>query len=254
VLFNEFARLVQGGALDPLLRHLRRIKQLTGLQYGPMIALDARSHGSDQWTKGVCDETVLIIHEHDDKRDKMDIGCQQCERYKIRITEGKRVTQLLIPFDKVDRFKGAVRLDRHSGQKFLPYEVALSFAGEDRPYVRRVAEALRRTHVRVFYDEYEQASLWGKDLYGHLDDVYRKKARFCLLFVSKHYRSKVWTSHERQSAQARAFKERKSYILPVRLDGTDIPGIRSTVAYIDGRTTRPKELAALVQKKLFELE
>jgi len=194
------------------------------------------------------------IHEHEDKRDKIDIGCQQYERYKIRITEGKRVTLLSIPFDKVDRFKGAVRLGRHSGHKFLPYEVALSFAGEDRPYVRRVAEALRRSHIRVFYDEYEQASLWGKDLYDHLDEVYRKKARFCLLFVSKHYRSKVWTSHERQSAQARAFKERKSYILPVRLDGTDIPGIRSTVAYIDGRTTRPRELASLVQKKLFELE
>jgi len=64
VLFNEFARLVERGSFDPLLRHLHKIKQLTGLEYGPMIALDAHTQGSDQWTKGVCDETVLIIHEH----------------------------------------------------------------------------------------------------------------------------------------------------------------------------------------------
>ena len=31
--------------------------------------------------------------------------------------------------------------------------------------------------MRVFYDEYERAELWGKDLYSHLDEVYRRSAR-----------------------------------------------------------------------------
>ena len=57
------------------------------------------------------------------------------------------------------------------------FEVALSFAGEDRPYVRRVATALQRAGVRVFYDEYEQATLWGKDLYVHLRELYRTGAQ-----------------------------------------------------------------------------
>src|SRR3954465_7598343 len=84
------------------------------------------------------------------------------------------------------------------------YDVCLSFAGEDRPYVSRVAAVLLSRGVRVFYDDYEQVDLWGKDLYVHLDDVYRSAARYCVLFVSKHYASKLWTNHERQSAQARA--------------------------------------------------
>ena len=54
------------------------------------------------------------------------------------------------------------------------YDVALSFAGEQRAYVEKVAAALRRRGHRPFYDDYEKASLWGKDLYEHLDCVYQK--------------------------------------------------------------------------------
>src|SRR5689334_12046341 len=50
----------------------------------------------------------------------------------------------------------------------FPYDVALSFAGEQRPYVLRVAAALRRRGVRTFYDDYEKPEMWGKDLYEHL--------------------------------------------------------------------------------------
>ena len=42
------------------------------------------------------------------------------------------------------------------------YDVALSFAGEDRHYVERVAKELQRRGIRVFYDKYEQTELWGK--------------------------------------------------------------------------------------------
>src|SRR3990172_2182383 len=103
------------------------------------------------------------------------------------------------------------------------YQVALSFAGEDRQYVECVAGVLREGGIDVFYDAYEQASLWGKDLYAHFDDVYRKRARFCVIFISAHYAAKVWTSHERRSAQARALVERQEYVLPVRFDDTDLP-------------------------------
>src|SRR5215218_6176143 len=48
------------------------------------------------------------------------------------------------------------------------FDVALSFAGEDREYVDNIADRLRTHGVKVFYDRYEQATLWGKDLYEHL--------------------------------------------------------------------------------------
>jgi hypothetical protein len=44
------------------------------------------------------------------------------------------------------------------------YEVVLSFAGEEREYVEEVAQILAASGVLVFYDKFERATLWGKDL------------------------------------------------------------------------------------------
>lgn len=104
------------------------------------------------------------------------------------------------------------------------YDVCLSFAGEQRDYVAEVAQRLIDAGVRVFYDDAEKIDLWGKDLYVHLDWIYRKAARYCVLFASDDYAKKVWTNHERQSAQARAIEENTEYILPVRFDDTEVPG------------------------------
>ncbi len=130
------------------------------------------------------------------------------------------------------------------------FDVALSFAGEDRAYVGDIAEGLRSHDVRVFYDLYEQATLWGKDLYEHLDYVYRHAARYCVLFVSEHYARKVWTNHERTSAQARALQENEEYILPVRFDDIEIPGLRPTVGYIDARSVTSDQLVEFILRKL----
>src|SRR5271157_946250 len=114
------------------------------------------------------------------------------------------------------------------------YDVALSFAGEQREDVERVASCLKAAGLRVFYDVYEKADLWGKDLYVHLSEIYQNEAQYCILFASKDYALKNWTSHERQNAQARALGEKgNEYILPVRFDDTDIPGIPATIGYLD---------------------
>ena len=44
------------------------------------------------------------------------------------------------------------------------YEVALSFAGEQRDYVEKVSKELTRLNVGHFYDYNEQVNLWGKNL------------------------------------------------------------------------------------------
>jgi len=141
-------------------------------------------------------------------------------------------------------------LNHNRNTEDFDYDVCLSFAGEDRGYVENVANELRDRGIRVFYDRYEQTELWGKDLYTHLDDVYRNAARYCVMFVSCHYSNKLWTNHERQSAQARAFKENSEYVLPARFDNTDIPGLRDTVGYVDLRHIDPIQLANMIQQKV----
>ena len=130
------------------------------------------------------------------------------------------------------------------------YDVALSFAGEDRAYAEEVAKALRSLGVRVFYDKFEEAELWGKDLKSHLHDIYLNQAMFAVIFCSIHYRRKRWTNHERESAQERASLANPEYILPARFDDTPIPGIGDTIAYFDLRRGTPFELCQLIAKKI----
>ena len=129
------------------------------------------------------------------------------------------------------------------------FDVALSFAGEDRALVQDVAHQLRERGLRPFYDEDFSTQMWGEDLYVYLDDVYRKRARFTVIFVSRHYVAKPWTNHERMSAQARALESADAYVLPVRLDDSTLPGLRPTVGYLDAQRMSVHGLADAIAAK-----
>ncbi len=135
-------------------------------------------------------------------------------------------------------------------QDAYEYDVALSFAKEDDRYVKKVAEALADTDLRVFYANNEIVDLWGKNLYSYLNDIYRKKARYSVLFLSKYYAKNLWTNQERKSAQARAFTENEEYILPVRFDKTERECILPTISYINLKKIKPADLAELIKQKL----
>ena len=134
--------------------------------------------------------------------------------------------------------------------KMEKYDVVLSFAGEDRQHAKALRYLLEADGYEVFYDEDELADLWGKNLYDYLSSVYKDRARYCVMFLSKHYEQKLWTNHERQMAQARAFKENREYILPVRIDDTEIPGIPPTIGYLDLRSITIEEVYEALDKKL----
>lgn len=130
------------------------------------------------------------------------------------------------------------------------YDVCLSFAGEDRDYVEEVARHLTELGVSRFYDTDEQADLWGKNLVEHLDQIYRKDSRFCVMFISEAYARKMWTKHERQAAFDRALVSDIEYVLPARFDDTEIPALRVGTGYIDLNNRTPRELAAMIAEKV----
>ena len=130
------------------------------------------------------------------------------------------------------------------------YDVALSFAGEDRGYVEQVAGELRNIGVTVFYDRFEEVELWGKDLAEHLGRVYGTDSRFVVLFLSRAYAAKAWPRHEKQFALGRQIKTGEERILPVRFDETEIPGLPPTIAYLDLRVLTPAKLAELIRQKV----
>ncbi len=133
------------------------------------------------------------------------------------------------------------------------YEVALSFAGEDRSFAVIVAKGLRNAGVKVFYDDFYAAELWGEDLAVRLRDVYHSSSQFCIMILSKHYVEKMWPSHERQQAIERMIREKgKAYVLPVRLDGFngEVPGLSGTISYLAVKSSDHQKIVDAFLRKI----
>ena len=130
------------------------------------------------------------------------------------------------------------------------YDVVLSFAGPDRANAKLLARALEEKDVSVFYDEDQDAALWGKNIQIYLSEQYRLRARFCIVLLSEHYSRSPWTRVELEAALAREFEQGNEYVLPVRLDQTQIPGILPTRSFLVWQDHTPAEIVERVRRKL----
>lgn len=135
------------------------------------------------------------------------------------------------------------------------YDVALSFADEDREYAKEIAKKLRAKKLKVFFDEFEKAKLWGKDLYQYLYYIYKECALFCVVFVSSNYIKKAWTRHELKAAQNRAFLENSEYILPLLLDSDiKLPGMPETIGYLSSKNHTPTQIVKKIYEKVYSVK
>lgn len=130
------------------------------------------------------------------------------------------------------------------------YQVALSYAGAQRAYVRQVADYLRQHQISFFYDEHERSYLWGKDGPEELDSVFRLNSQFVVIFISAEYRKSNWTRIERRSAFAAAMRTESEYLLPVRFDATELEGLPPTTFMLDANELSPEKIGESVVAKL----
>lgn len=130
------------------------------------------------------------------------------------------------------------------------YDIALSFAGEDRHIVEPIAEDLKKHSISVFYDEFEKGNLWGKDLSDYFKSTYAENTRYVIPFISEHYPNKDWTNFEFSVAHGEAKKRDCEFTLPVRIDDTLVVGLPSTVGFLDYRTEGKDGIVKAILSKL----
>lgn len=131
------------------------------------------------------------------------------------------------------------------------YDVALSFAGEDRPIARNITDSLLKRGLRVFYDEYAGAELWGKNLYERLQRIY-EDSRLCIIILSQHYRESQWAALELRNLMAHSRLRDSFTILPVVVNQPPT-GLLSTLAYLDWSDSNAEKVADAVQQRLESL-
>jgi hypothetical protein len=130
------------------------------------------------------------------------------------------------------------------------YDVALSFAGEDRAVVMEFVAELKQRGLDVFYDFDQQAQLWGQDLRKKLAEVYANEALYMVVFLSEHYPEKDWPNFEFAVGKDAAAKRTAEYLLPVRLDDVHVVGLNNTVGHLDARQRSSAEIAEVLCQKL----
>jgi hypothetical protein len=147
-----------------------------------------------------------------------------------------------------DRVRSIVKIRKDEYE----YDVAVSFAGEDRDIVYQFVQTLESKGIEVFYDFNESARLWGKDLELELAEIYAKEAKYMIIFMSSHYPIKDWTRFEFEIGRRAAEKRPGDYLLPIRLD-SEIPamvGLRETMGFqeLKNDADRVRIVDAFIQK------
>lgn len=130
------------------------------------------------------------------------------------------------------------------------FDVAFSFAGEQRDYVEKVASYVENEGgLSVFYDFNYEIDMWGTNMVDYFKDIFEKKANYCVMFISKDYAAKTWPNFERQIIQAKSLFQ-EGYLLPARFDDTPIKGEVPTVKHLNIRDMEPENLGEKIIKKV----
>ena len=76
------------------------------------------------------------------------------------------------------------------------YDIALSFAGEDRAMAEALRDQLEDNDLAVFYDFAEQHRILGNDVEAYLGPIYKSDSRFVVAILGEKYGAKRWTMFE----------------------------------------------------------
>ena len=171
------------------------------------------------------------------------IRCARRRWNRCLLCSGRRETQSF-------RRQGRLNSEEMNWMSGTKYQVALSFASEQRSYVEEVARHLQERAIAVFYDGFERVLLWGQSGTEAFHEAFAQQSAYVVMFISKAYVEKTWARHEKRSALSRMIREQAEYILPVRFDDTSVPGLPTDVIYERANDHTPAQLSALIATKL----
>jgi hypothetical protein len=130
------------------------------------------------------------------------------------------------------------------------YDVAISFAGADRPVAERIAHVLKAAGLRVFYDRDQQHILLGEDLAELLHNTYYADSRFAVVVVSRAFMASKWAGNwELKAVLACMQQQHGGYVLPYVMEDVHVPGLSPTLGFVAARDFTVDEFSELVIRK-----
>jgi TIR domain len=143
---------------------------------------------------------------------------------------------------------------RRVPERFL---VAFSLAGEQRDFVKSLAEEIERRlgDSTVFYDEWFEFYLAGSEADLKLQRIYGDQSELVVICISDAYGTKPWTRAEYAAVRARYMKAAgneldSDRILPVRVGDGDVEGLHFNDIVPDLRSRTIHDAAQLILDRL----
>jgi hypothetical protein len=102
------------------------------------------------------------------------------------------------------------------------WDVAISFAGENRELAKHIAEKLELLDVRVFFDEFCEANYLGRAWGEKFKSILFEQSDPVACLLHQHHQQKIWPTFERDCFVPRVSN---GEVIPVYLDDTVFPGI-----------------------------
>lgn len=110
-----------------------------------------------------------------------------------------------------------------------PFDIAISFAGENRDLARHVAAQLEQLDIHVFYDANFESNYLGKAWTKEFTRIFGLESRYVVCLLDSHHLEKIWPTFEREVFTPRVAK---GAVIPVFLDNTPVLGIPADVVSI----------------------
>jgi hypothetical protein len=115
------------------------------------------------------------------------------------------------------------------GQDNKEFEIAISFAGENRKLAKCIAEQFEQIDVPVFYDELYESNYLGKAWSKEFERIFIVDSRYVVCLLDSYHKDKIWPTFERD-----CFKKRvpDGDVIPIYLDDTIFVGIPDDIVGI----------------------
>jgi hypothetical protein len=111
------------------------------------------------------------------------------------------------------------------------FSVALSFAGEQRKFIERLAKILAESFCRerVLYDEFHAAEFTVVDLDEKLQNLYRDESDLVVVVTSAEYNQKHWCQSEWRAIRSKLLHEDPKRLMVLSADDVVPTGIYPTI-------------------------
>lgn len=109
------------------------------------------------------------------------------------------------------------------------FDIAISFAGENRKLADYISTILSILDFEIFYDELYEANYLGSSWSEKFEEIFNNESRYVVCLLDSNHKEKIWPTFERECFQERI---KEQAVIPIFLDDTKFVGIPQDIVGI----------------------